>query len=100
MFRGTKLRQKEVINIRTAERLGIVNDVEINEATGNIEAIIVPKRGWFFPRLFGVGEMVIPWENIEVVGKDIILVRIFEMPEEKPPSVSRCNTLNTKTSSY
>lgn len=82
MFRGTKLRQKEVINIRTAERLGIVNDVEINEATGNIEAIIVPKRGWFFSQFFGVGELIIPWENIEVVGKDIILVRLFEIPGE------------------
>jgi YlmC/YmxH family sporulation protein len=79
MFRGTKLRQKEVINIRTAERLGIVSDVEINEQNGNIEAIIVPKRGWFFAHLFGAGELVIPWENIEVVGKEIILVRLFDI---------------------
>lgn len=82
MFRGTKFRQKEVINISTAERLGIVYDVEIDEQTGNIEAIIVVRRGWFLAHLFGVGELIIPWSNIEAVGKEIILVRIFEIGGE------------------
>lgn len=75
MFRGYNLRQKEVVDIETAERLGFISDVEINERTGNIEAIIVPKRGWFFTRIFGGGEMIIPWSAIEVVGNDLILVR-------------------------
>lgn len=53
MFRGYSLRQREVVNIATAERLGFISDVEINDKTGNIEAIIVPKHGWFLKRLFG-----------------------------------------------
>ncbi len=76
MFRGYNLRQKEVVDIDTAERLGFISDVEIGESTGNIEAIIVPKRGWFIRHLFGGGEMIIPWNAIEVVGKDLILVRL------------------------
>lgn len=75
MFRGYNLRQKEVINIDTAERLGFINDVEIGEKSGTIEAIIVPKRGRFLSRFFGGGELIIPWDAIEVVGKDLILVR-------------------------
>lgn len=75
MFRGYNLRQKEVINIETAERLGFISDVEISEKSGNIEAIIVPKRGWFLSRFFGGGELIIPWDAIEAVGKDLILVR-------------------------
>lgn len=75
MFRGYNLRQKEVVDIETAERLGFISDVEIDGRTGNIEAIIVPKRGWFFTRIFGGGEMIIPWSAIEVVGNDLILVR-------------------------
>lgn len=74
MFRGCNLRQKEVVDIETAQRLGYISDVEISERTGNIEAIIVPKHGWFFSRIFG-GEMVIPWNAIEVVGNDLVLVR-------------------------
>lgn len=76
MFRGMRLRQREVIDISTAEKLGFVNDVEINEVTGNIESIIVPKRYRFFTHIFGGGELVIPWENIEAVGREIVLVRL------------------------
>lgn len=76
MFRGMRLRQCEVIDISTAEKLGFVNDVEINEVTGNIESIIVPKRYRFFTHIFGGGELVIPWENIEAVGREIVLVRL------------------------
>lgn len=83
MFRGYNLRQKEVVNIKTAERLGNIRDVEISEATGNIEAIIVPRRGCFFKRFFGGGELIIPWSAIEVVGQDLVLVRLFDMDIEK-----------------
>lgn len=76
MFRGYKLRQKEVINIRTAERIGFVRDVEINESSGSVDAIIVPRRGCFVKRIFG-GEMIIPWSAIEVVGDEVILVNLF-----------------------
>lgn len=77
MFRGHSLRQKEVISITTAERLGYVSDVEISEKTGNIEAIIVPRKDCFFKRIFGGAELVIPWHSIEVVGEDVVLVRLF-----------------------
>jgi YlmC/YmxH family sporulation protein len=79
VFRGHHLRQKEVISITTAERLGFISDVEISEQTGNVEAIIVPRRGSFWKRLFGRGEIVIPWSAIAVVGEDVVLVRLYEM---------------------
>ena len=58
MFRGYNLKQKEVVNIKTAERLGRI-------------------------RLFGGGELVIPWSAIEVVGEDLVLVRFFDIDNEK-----------------
>ena len=87
MFRGIKLRQREVINIRTAERIGVVSDVEINESTGNIEALIVSRYGSIFAHIIGNSELVIPWSSIEAVGKDIILVRLFDTSAvaDKPP---------------
>ena len=39
MFRSYNLRQKEIINVKTAERLGYMCDVEIDERSGNIEAM-------------------------------------------------------------
>lgn len=82
MFRGYNLRQKEVVNIKTAERLGNIRDVEISEATGNIEAIIVPRKGFILGRVFGGGELIIPWSAVEVVGDDIVLVRLFDTDGE------------------
>lgn len=67
------LRQKEVINVSDGARYGFVSDLEINEA-GSILAIIVPGPG----RVLGVfgrdQEYRIPWENINKIGEDIILV--------------------------
>lgn len=83
MFRGYNLRQKEVVNIKTAERLGYIRDVEISESTGNIEAIIVPRKGCMLRRLLGGGELIIPWGAIEVVGEDLVLVRLFDTDIEK-----------------
>ena len=76
MFRGYNLKQKEVVNIKTAERLGRIS-------TGNIEAIIVPRKGCCLARFFGGGELVIPWSAIEVVGEDLVLVRFFDIDNEK-----------------
>ncbi len=83
MFRGYNLRQKEVVNINTAQRLGYISDVEISEKTGSIEAVIVPRRGCILRRLFGGGEFIIPWSAIEAVGEDLVLVRLFNEDIEK-----------------
>lgn len=88
MFRGYNLKQKEVVNIKTAERLGRISDVEISETTGSIEAVIVSKRGCAIARLFGGGELVIPWSAIEVVGDDLVLVRFFDVGESDSKNLS------------
>jgi YlmC/YmxH family sporulation protein len=75
MVRAYDLRQKEVINICNAERLGYISDVEICFDTGNIEAIIIPRKRWFFRLFSQQKDYVIPWEEIECVGEDLVLVR-------------------------
>ncbi len=73
MYRAGELRQKEVINIGDAGRLGFVSDVEVSLEAGIIEAVIVPGKSRLFS--FGQGkDLVIPWEKIKKIGEDIILV--------------------------
>lgn len=73
-----QLRQKEVINITDASRLGFVSDVEVSLEHGAIEAIIVPGKSRLFN--FGAGgDCVIPWQKIKKIGDDIILVEISEI---------------------
>ncbi len=75
MYRAGELRQKEVINISDASRLGFVSDVEVSLESGAIEAVIVPGK----TRLFNFGQgkdLIIPWEKIKRIGEEIILVEL------------------------
>ena len=72
--RMVELRYKEVINICDGCRLGYVDDVEVRVPEGQIVAVIVYGPCRFFG-LFGRGdEYYIPWECIQRIGDDIILV--------------------------
>ena len=68
------LRCKAVINICHGCRLGYVADVEVRVPEGQVVAIVVYVPCRFFG-LFGRGEeYYIPWECIQRVGDDIILI--------------------------
>ena len=72
--RMQELRCKEVINICDGCRLGFVGDVDVLVPEGQVAAIVVFGPCRFFG-LFGRGEeYYIPWENVQRVGDDIILV--------------------------
>lgn len=73
MYRAGMLRQKEVININNAQRLGFVSDVEVSLSGGVIESIIVPGKAKLF-NFKNNGDVIIYWENIKVIGDDVILV--------------------------
>ncbi len=76
MARIYELRQKEVINIRDGSRLGYICDVYVDVDCGRITHIIVPGPG----RIFGVfgreQEYRIPWDCIQQIGDDLILVDV------------------------
>ena len=68
------LRCKEVINICDGCRLGFVSDVDVKVPEGQVVAIVVNGPCRFFG-LFGRGEeFYIPWEGIQRIGDDIILI--------------------------
>lgn len=78
MFRAMKLCRMEVVNVNDARRIGFIHDVEIDENDGSIKAVIVRPKGRGIFTLFGKGEYVIPWHQILVWGRDLVLVRIDE----------------------
>ena len=68
------LRCKEVINITDGCRLGFVGDVDVQIPEGHVTAIVVYGPCRFFG-LFGRGEeFYIPWDCIQRIGDDIILI--------------------------
>ena len=79
-FSTCELRDKEVINICDGTRMGCPCDFEFNVYKGAITALIVP-RSCGFLGLNRAQNIVIPWERVECIGTDAILVRIA--PDEK-----------------
>ncbi len=95
MSRVSQIRRKEVINLRDGSRLGYVSDVEIDEHSGKVEAIIVPAPIGIFG-LFGRAEdYIISWDEIEKIGEDLILVSV-----DLPHSSYRPERIRRKSRRY
>ena len=77
-MRLCELKQKEVINICTCKSLGCPADVDIDCKSGFIIALIVPGPGRICGLFGRETECIIPWECVNQVGDDIILVEINE----------------------
>jgi len=70
----SELRNKEVINIRDGSLLGCVCDLEFNSCTGEICSIVLPGNG-LLASLSAKNRIVIPWRDIERIGRDTVLVK-------------------------
>lgn len=78
------MRCKEVIHIKTGLRIGYVCDVEIDTVTARLIGIVIHGR----PRCFGLlgreEDIIIRWEEIEIIGCDTILVNpCISHPKQK-----------------
>ncbi len=75
MVRLSELGGKEIVDVKKAERLGILGqaDLEINEETGQIVALIIPTGKWFQFKRSG-GEIRVPWKYIKKIGTDMIII--------------------------
>ena len=72
------LRRKEVIDILTGERLGYIDDAEMNIEKSAVQSFVIYGR----ERLFGIlgreDDVVIPCSEIKVVGNDVVLIKHSE----------------------
>ncbi len=71
---GESFRDKEVINSCDGRRLGFVTDIEFDVCDGRITAIVIPVKGGFCG--IGAENIVVPWEKIQKIGEDIVLVDV------------------------
>ena len=84
-----ELAEKDVINLCTGENLGRICDLEIDTGNARVLCVIVPEQGG----VWGLGktnEIFIPWQKIECIGEDAVLVRMgaeektrYTMPKRK-----------------
>ena len=73
--RLAELRQKEIICVRTGARLGFVGDVEVDTENARLASLIVYGRLRWFGFLGREEDLMVRWEDIELIGEEAILVR-------------------------
>ncbi len=72
--RLVEMREKQVVCIKDGTILGLVGDVEVDTCNGCLKHIIVFGRKKCFGLFGRETDYRIPWESIQVIGEDSILV--------------------------
>jgi YlmC/YmxH family sporulation protein len=72
----------DVINTVDGQRLGNITDLDIDLATGKINALILTEVGGFLG-MFRRGDIIIPWDKVLLIGIDVILVEMNALREPK-----------------
>ena len=75
-MRLNELSGKEMVNIYDGMRMGPVgeSDMLVNGETGDIVSIILPNRGNAFTFWADRQKLVIPWEAVKKIGREVIVV--------------------------
>lgn len=79
------MRHKEVINIKDGTRLGNVCDLEIDTGSARVSAIVIYGRLRWLGLLGRDDDIVIRWQDIQVIGDDTVLVQYNSPIRTKGP---------------
>ena len=78
-----ELNEKDVIQIKSGENLGRIDDMIFDENTAQIQSVVLRGRGRFFGFLGHDEDLVIPWEAIQTIGTDVIMVNAEPLPVQR-----------------
>lgn len=74
------LRTKQVVCVKNGCVLGYISDVEINTTSGRIDNIVIFGRLRLFGLLGRDEDIIIPWSEIEVIGRETVLINTDPAP--------------------
>jgi len=74
------LRTKQVVCVKNGCVLGYISDVEINTTSGRIDNIVIFGKLRLFGLLGRDDDIIIPWSEIEVIGRETVLVNTDPAP--------------------
>lgn len=74
-IKASNLRQLDVINVEEGSYLGNVCDVDLNPDNGRINFLVVDRPRFFFLWRSRRDDLEIPWQDIVLIGKDVVLVK-------------------------
>lgn len=74
------LSEKDVIQIKTGENLGRIDDMIFDEHTAQLQSVVLRGRGRLFGLLGYDEDLIIPWESIQTIGTDVVMVNAEPLP--------------------
>lgn len=74
------LSAKDVIQLKTGENLGRIDDVVFDEHGGRLQSVILRGRAHCFGLLGCDDDLILPWESIRTIGTDVIMVDARRAP--------------------
>ncbi len=68
------LKNKQVVCVKDGCVLGFISDVEMDTVSGSLTSVIIFGRLRFFGLLGREDDIIIPWNDIKVIGNETVLV--------------------------
>lgn len=89
----TELRRKDVINVCDGARLGTITELEFDSCNGQICSLILSTCCGFFS-FKSERRIQLPWNRIECIGDDAILVKLSQNDLEALSQLQKCKKNN------
>lgn len=74
------LKCKDVIQFKTGENLGRIDDVRFDEVNAQLQGVVLHGRRHLFGLLGRDEDLEISWKDIKSVGLDVIMVDVPDVP--------------------
>ena len=84
-----ELCRKEVIDIATGERLGFIDDIEVDIESGSVRSLIIYGGAKLLGLLGREDDTIISCKDIKVVGEDVVLIERDKSSESAKSTKSR-----------
>ena len=74
------LSSKDVIQLKTGENLGRIDDVVFDEHGARLQSVILRGRAHCFGLLGSDEDLILPWESVKTIGTDVVMVDAESLP--------------------
>ena len=78
-----ELEQKEILSMADGSRIGCADHLLVDLEKAQVKALVVCGRLRWFGLLGRQPDLTIPWEDIEIIGEDAILVKTAGLKEKE-----------------
>ncbi len=91
-----EIRKKEVVNLTDGTCFGFTDDIVIDTETKQVIALVMKGETGIFGIFSAEEKISVPWEKIDTIGRDTILVKT----DQKIPQKRRSNNVFRRILNY